>query len=105
MKLPRVDPAAGIELRESTQRYLDENPEVATDFIDRVESAFRSIARSPERFPRIEIIRTEREIRRVLLNRFPYIVVYEMLDGQPYVLAVAHAHRRPGYWLERKGED
>jgi len=103
MKLPRVDPSARIEVREATQHYLDENPEVAADFVDRIESALRSIAHSPKRFPRIETVRTEREIRRVLLSRFPYIVVYEMLDEEPYVLAIAHAHRRPNYWLERQG--
>lgn len=104
MKLPQVDPVARIEIREATQRYLDDNPEVAADFVDRIESALRSIGRSPQRFPRIETIRTERDIRRVLLSRFPYLVIYEMLHEEPYVLAVAHAHRRPNYWADRKGE-
>jgi plasmid stabilization system protein ParE len=104
VKLPRVVPAARTELREATQRYLEDNPAVAADFVERVESAFRSIARSPRRFPRIETIRTEREIRRVLLSRFPYIVVYEILNEESCVLAVAHAHRRPDYWLQRKEE-
>lgn len=92
-----------MELVDATRRYLDANPEIAEDFVDRLESAFDSIARTPRRFPRIETIRTEREIRRVLLARFPYLVVYELLGNDPYILAIAHAHRRPAYWLERHG--
>jgi len=104
MKLPRLDPAARIEVREATQYYLSDNPEIADDFIDRIESVLRSIARSPKRFPRIETVQTERDIRRVLLSRFPYLIIYEILDEEPYVLAVAHAHRRPNYWTNRKRE-
>jgi len=89
---------------EVTRRYLEINPELASDFVDRVESALKSIMAEPRRFARLESVKTEREIRRVLLPRFPYLVVYEVFNDQPYVLAFAHAHRRPDYWLERKGE-
>lgn len=104
MKAPPLDPAARIELLEATRHYLEINSELAFDFVDRVESALQSVANQPRRFPRLETIPTEREIRRVLLSRFPYLVVYEMFNNQPYVLAIAHAHRRPEYWLERKSE-
>ena len=39
--------------------------------------------------------------KRLLLRRFPYvIVVHESEDGY-LVVAVAHQHRRPGYWKDR----
>jgi len=102
VKLPLLDPAAKIELLEATRYYLEINPELASDFVDRVESALCSIDTQPLRFARLETVTTDRDIRRVLLGRFPYLVVYELLNGEPYVLAVAHAQRRPDYWLERK---
>ena len=35
-------------------------------------------------------------------RRFPYIVYYEIRDPtQVVIYAVAHGHRRPGYWLRR----
>jgi plasmid stabilization system protein ParE len=36
------------------------------------------------------------------LYRFPYLVYYLIRDPQPVLIyAVAHARRRPGYWLRR----
>lgn len=101
MKLPSLDPAAKRELLEATRYYLEINPELATDFVDRIESAMRSISTQPLRFARLETVKTDRDIRRVLVGRFPYLIVYEVLNGEPYVLAIVHAQRRPNYWLER----
>lgn len=39
--------------------------------------------------------------RRVLLRRFPFFVVYRVLDKRVQIVAVAHARRRPGYWGKR----
>jgi hypothetical protein len=40
-------------------------------------------------------------IRREPVGRFPYQVVYARVDDTVYILAVAHHHRRPGYWARR----
>jgi hypothetical protein len=39
--------------------------------------------------------------RRFLLRRFPFFVVYRVYNGYVQVVAVAHARRRPGYWVQR----
>ena len=39
--------------------------------------------------------------RRFLLRRFPFFVVYRVYDQHVQVVAVAHARRRPGYWVPR----
>lgn len=41
------------------------------------------------------------EIRRCRLRRFPYGVVYTIESGEGHVLAIAHQHRKPGYWKDR----
>jgi plasmid stabilization system protein ParE len=102
VKLPPLDPAAKVELVEATRYYLEINPELASDFVARVESALGRIEEHPLRFARLETVQTDREIRRLLVDRFPYLIVYEVLQGQPFVLAIAHTHRRPNYWLQRK---
>lgn len=43
------------------------------------------------------------DMRRCLLTRFPYLVIYALLPGELLVLAVGHQHRKPGYWRERAG--
>ena len=40
-------------------------------------------------------------IRRARLPCFPYAVIFMDLGTEIRVLAVAHAKRRPGYWLDR----
>lgn len=41
------------------------------------------------------------DIRRFLLNRFPYKILYAIEDGKVIVLAVMHQHRQPDYWVDR----
>lgn len=38
--------------------------------------------------------------RRLLVHGFPYDVVLQVEQGELQVLAVAHQHRKPGYWRE-----
>lgn len=41
------------------------------------------------------------DLRRFVLHRFPYVIVYLVDPGEIVVLAVAHTRRRPGYWRRR----
>lgn len=41
-------------------------------------------------------------VRKIQLERFDeYGIVYVIVDDTFWVLAVAHAKRKPGYWLDR----
>jgi len=42
-------------------------------------------------------------VRRMLLREFPYKLIYVVSEESLQVLAVAHAHRRPEYWIDRAG--
>ncbi|OFV96656.1 MAG: hypothetical protein A3H28_03680 [Acidobacteria bacterium RIFCSPLOWO2_02_FULL_61_28] len=41
------------------------------------------------------------DLRRLLLTRFPYFLIYSFTADLLRVVAVAHARRRPGYWRTR----
>jgi hypothetical protein len=41
------------------------------------------------------------EIRRMILSRFPYKLLYSVEADLIYIVAVAHLHRAPDYWIER----
>ncbi len=43
----------------------------------------------------------ETDLRKLVLERFPYSLIYGQVPYTIYVLAVAHARRRPGYWQPR----
>jgi toxin ParE2 len=42
-----------------------------------------------------------RDCRRFLLHQFPFAIVYQDTPTVIRVVAVAHGHRRPGYWKDR----
>ena len=61
-----------------------------------IREAVTLIRRFPEAFPR------ERgDVRKCLLRRFPYKLLYALRGGEAIILAVAHQHRRPDYWIDR----
>lgn len=39
--------------------------------------------------------------RKFVLQRFPCAVIYREKESAVQILAVAHGHRRPGYWKDR----
>jgi len=41
------------------------------------------------------------EIRRLTLSRFPYKLLYSVESDHIYLIAVAHQHRMPEYWIDR----
>lgn len=49
----------------------------------------------------LEPAQAELEIRRCRLRRFPYSEVYTQEGAELLVLAIAHQHRKPGYWRNR----
>jgi plasmid stabilization system protein ParE len=38
---------------------------------------------------------------RILLDQYPYSVIYRELPRKIQIIAIAHAKRRPGYWTSR----
>jgi len=40
--------------------------------------------------------------RRVNLKTFPYYIAYIVRKDTLWILAIAHGHRKPGYWIRRK---
>lgn len=43
----------------------------------------------------------EGDIRRSLVRRFPFGVLYAFENEDIFVLAVMHLHREPNYWKNR----
>lgn len=59
----------------------------------------RAIVRLME-YPQIGPL-IDADLRRLLLTRFPYFLIYSSTSDLLRVVAVAHVHRRPGYWRIR----
>jgi toxin ParE1/3/4 len=96
-KLP-VDfhPQVRLEADEAFERYLERSPKAAEAFYRELEKARTAIQDSPESWAEYLY-----GTRRYLLERFPFVVVYRITEYRIEVVAVAHGHRKPGYWADR----
>jgi len=66
-------------------------------FLDEVLQTGGRIAEHPEAWSLIS-----GRIRRCLLNRFPFALLFRIEQELIYVLAVMHLRREPNYWRKRK---
>lgn len=84
------------ELDDAVAYYNDERPGLGYRFLAEVLDTIDRIKQLPEAwqpFPR--------GTRRCQVRRFPYGVVYRKEDGLILIVAVAHLHREPDYWVDR----
>jgi len=98
MRRTRVLPAAEAELSAAATWYESRCVGLGVDFVASVDSAFERLAQTPEAYP---VWRSGRPYRRLVLERFPFVIFFRVLPDEVEVVAVAHAKRRPGYWLGR----
>jgi len=89
-------PEAELELHEAIDYYEDCERGLGYDFSIQVLGTVQNIANYPTAWPVIE-----EGVRRCLVNRFPYGVVYSIEQDEIFILAVMHLHRHPDYWKNR----
>jgi plasmid stabilization system protein ParE len=81
----------------SLRWYAERSTRAAEGFEIEFARALKAISSDPGRYPFCD----DRH-RFYLLKRYPFQVIYrEVSGGRWLIVAVAHASRRPGYWLDR----
>ena len=85
-----------IEAQEAARWYAQRSLTAAAGFASELEAAAQAITETPNTWPAFD-----HGTRRFLLRRYPYSLVYRVEPTRLVVVAVAHAHRRPGYWEQR----
>ena len=87
-----------MELREAVRFYRDNaGYRIAGDFRDAVVRTAEQLREHPEIGLRIY-----HNARRILVDNYPYSLIYRFDPSGVIVIAVAHHSRRPGYWVERR---
>jgi toxin ParE1/3/4 len=97
IKSASFHPMAEIEMNEAAEYYEAREPGLGNAFIDEVERAINSILQNPD-FAQVIL----KSIRRKILWRFPYSLMYSINVDTIRVLSVASQKRRPFYWRYRK---
>ena len=88
---------ASNELDEAFEWYENQQLGLGNRFIAEVESSITRILYFPS-IGRIII----KDIRRFIIPNFPYGIMYSVNNEVIEIYAIAHLHRKPYYWKERK---
>ena len=84
------------ELNDSFDWYENQLSGLGYDFLKEVDSAIGRIITWPESHLGIG-----HGLHRCLVKRFPYSVIYGMENNTIVIVAMAHLHRKPYFWVER----
>ena len=89
-------PQAEAELAEAIDWYESRGKGLGADFMRAVDAAIAAIGRNPDQY---QIVKGQ--VRRAVLRRFPYSLIYVASEHEVTVLACFHGRRDPQRWIER----
>jgi plasmid stabilization system protein ParE len=89
-------PEAWQEFETAENWYRQQNPTASIGFIAAIYDALEDISRWPRTWPTYQY-----GTKRFVLQKFPYALIYREKESAVQILAIAHGHRRPGYWKDR----
>ncbi len=93
---PLLRPEAAADLEEACRWYDARRPGLGDELLDVVGDALAFIGTHHESAPIVH-----RDVRRQLSRRFPYGIVYRVVEGRVVVLGCFHATRTPRAWRSR----
>ena len=88
-------PEAKIELKVAREESLQYGIETNSNFASETDRVMQQILRFPQSGSRVA------KVRRCVFSGFPYSMIYKVYPDHLFVIALAHASRRPGYWRKR----
>ena len=87
---------AKLDLRRATRRYEEQRPGLGRELVAQVDSVLDRITDNPHQWQVIY-----RDVRRAIVQRFPYGVFYRIDGADIVVFAIVHLHRDPFSWQQR----
>lgn len=84
------------DLQESLRWYRKRSDQAANNFITEVQSAVYSLSSDPFKNRQVAP-----DVRAIKFKRYPYCLIYKIIDETVRIYAAAHEKRRTGYWKRR----
>jgi len=89
-------PRAAQEARRAASHYRGINTPLGDDFATKLNDGLCRVRETPLMFA------AERdEVRICPLRRFPFSIVFQIIDESIWIVAIAHHRRRSRYWARR----
>lgn len=92
----RFRPEVADDLLGAREWYEARRPGLGEEFLAAVERCTERISTNPALFSTVH-----RDVRRVMVWRFPFAVFFVLGDDAVQVIAVLHVRRDPGVWQTR----
>jgi len=90
-------PLAVAELNEAIDYYEELQSGLGLEFAKEIFSCIQRVIEFPTAWSSLSP-----NTRRCLLNRFPYGIIYQILDNEILIIAVMQLNRKPSYWEGRE---
>ena len=88
---------AKLDLFGAQDHYEREREGLGLEFIAEMQQIAAGLSAMPHRFPQLKAS----DARRALGKRFPYMLVFFVLEDRVRIVAVLHQHQDPDTWRGR----
>lgn len=95
MTVEFIEPAR-LELLDAIEYYNYISPNFGEKLFDEITDTLKLIVRFPDIWSKCS-----KRTRKATLKKFPYNLIYYSDNEKVVVIAVAHQHRKPNYWMDR----
>jgi len=95
MRVEFIEPAS-IELDDAIAYYSLQAEGLGKKFLDEILETIELISRFPQLWSQ-----NTANTRKAVLRKFPFNLIYSILEDKIYLIAVAHQNREPEYWIDR----
>jgi toxin ParE1/3/4 len=92
----RFTPEADAELTEARQWYSHHRKDLDLEFMQCIEAALSRIRSNSRLSPVVY-----RGMRRAVVRRFPFAILYEVTGREIQIIPVFHSRRNPDVWKSR----
>lgn len=92
-----INPFAEQDLKDTKNWYDLQKEKLSIEFIEEVDILFKRIINNPFQFP----VTKKNKIRKALVKRFPFSVLFYIEEDIINVFAVFHTYRNPNTWKKR----
>ena len=89
-------PEARTESIEAAIYYDSRSPGAGVGLLDALDSALDLLLENPLAWPPVA-----HDVRQYILPRYPYAILYRLVQDQVYVVAFKHHARHDDYWKHR----
>ena len=92
-----VRPAAAADIRRAYRWYERQRDGLGEEFLTEVRAAMDAVFTAPTAYQVLH-----RQTRRVLVRRFPYGLLFRLIDDMVVFVGCFHTRRNPESWARRR---